>query len=333
MELEAEVQETESDDVNADIAEAMKELDAPDRGDDGKFKAEKEPEAKQSGEPKEAQEPVEKPVEEKKDDSPTAPQSWSAAAKEEWKNATPVLRAEILKRENDIHQALTRHDGELRLGREMKDVVMPYMASIQAEGGTPATAVASLLNTAHILRTGTDEQKRHLILTTAKQFNVDLGVQEESEYVDPTIAALQNEIKQLREIANPQAIESRLRQSFESDKVKSDVDAFASDSANVHFQTVRPLMVAMLNSGQAGDLKEAYDMACMANPTIRSTLLAAQAAEQQAKRKQEVEAKKRAASSIAGSPAIPSNSKATNNSQTSVEDDLRAAFDALESQI
>lgn len=329
MELEAEVQETEADDVNADIAEAIKELDSPARDEEGKFKP--EPEGKPEEVVKEAPEADDKP--ELKDDSTPAPQSWSAAAKEEWKNATPVLRAEILKRENDIHQALTRHDGDLRLGREMKDVVMPYMASIQAEGGTPASAVSSLLNTAHILRTGSAEQKKNLILTTAKQYGVDLGISEEAEYEDPTIVQLKKEILQLREMANPQAIENRLRETFESDKIKHDVEAFASDSANVHFQTVRPLMVAMLNSGQAGNLKEAYDMACMANPTIRSTLLAAQSAEQQAKRKQEMEAKKRAASSIAGSPAVPSNSKATNNPQSSVEDDLRAAFDTLESQI
>ena len=38
MELEAEVQETEADDVNADIAEAIKELDSPARDEEGKFK-------------------------------------------------------------------------------------------------------------------------------------------------------------------------------------------------------------------------------------------------------------------------------------------------------
>jgi hypothetical protein len=83
---------------------------------------------------------------------------------------------------------------------------------------------------------------------------------------------------------------------------------------------------------QSQVLKEAYDMACMANPTIRSTLEAAKAAEQEAKRKQEVAAKKRAASSVTGSPATPSNAKAT-NPKSSVEDDLRAVMDELETRV
>lgn len=304
------------DDIAADLNAAITELEKPEaeRAEDGKFKAAEE----------EALEPVK--------EIPPAPQSWTAEAKAEWANASPRLREEITKRETDFHQALTRHDGDLNLGRQMKEVVTPYLAQIQAEGGTPVTAVQSLLNTAHILRNGTPEQKKHVIVTTAKQYGVDLGVSEEAEYVDPTIASLQQQIEQLKQIANPAAIESRLRERLEGDKVQSDIAAFASDPAHVHFETVKPLMASILNAGQAKDLKEAYDMACMANPQVRSTLEAAKSAELEAKRKQELANKKRAASSITGSPAIPSNSKVT-NPKSSPADDLRAAWDEAESRI
>lgn len=315
IENEVEIEETEAtpvDDIGADVQAAIKELEEP------------------SAEP-ELKEEEAKPLEEVAKEIPQAPQSWSAAAKAEWAKAPDNIRAEVLKREQDMHQALTRHDGELNLGRQMKEVVTPYLATIQAEGGTPVTAVASLLNTAHILRTGTPEQKRAIIINTAKQFNIDIASQEE-EYVDPTIAQLQREIAQLRELANPQVIENRLRERFEGDRVQSDISAFASDPAHVHFETVKPLMASILNAGQAKDLKEAYDMACMANPQVRSTLEAAKAAELEAKRKQEIANKKRAASSITGSPAVSSNSKVTNPKST-VEDDLRAVMDELESRI
>lgn len=317
MELEVEEDTVIAEDnISEDIAKAIEQLETP-REDDGKFKAEEPPVETVEAAPEVVQ---------------AAPQSWSAAAKAEWANASPVLRAEIDKREKDMHQALTRHDGELRLGREVKDIITPYMAQIQAEGATGPQAIASLLNTAHILRTGSAEQKKALILNTAKQYGVDLGVPESDDYVDPTIAAMQKQMEELRRLADPQAIESRLQDKLERGKVESDIAAFASDPANVHFEAVRPLMVAMLNSNQAKDLKEAYDMACMANPQIRSTLEAAKQAEMEAKRKQDIANKKRAASSITGSPATPSNSKVT-NSKTSVEDDLRAAFDELESKI
>jgi hypothetical protein len=317
MEDEVEVIEKPVDDIGADIAKAMDEVadvKEPERAEDGKFKAET------------PEEPAPEPVKE----IPQAPQSWTAEAKAEWAKAPDKIRAEVLKREQDMHQALTRHDGELRLGRDMKEIVTPYLPIIQAEGGTPQTAVRDLLNTAYVLRTGSTEQKRALILNTAKQYGVDLGVQEESEYVDPMLASLRQEIEQLKQIANPQAVESRLRSQLESDRMQADIVAFASDPAHVHFESVRDDMAHYVRKGAS--LKEAYDMACNASPQIRSTLEAAKAAELEAKRKQEIALKKRAASSITGSPAVPSNSKVT-NPKTSVEDDLRAAFDELESKI
>lgn len=331
MDIEQEVIEQPvrlGDDIAADLNAAIEELETPveerTRDEAGKFKSkeevqDKEPEAQVDPTPEAAKE------------LPQAPQSWGATVKAEWANLSEPVRAEILKRENDMHQAMTRHDGDLRLGREMKDVVTPYLAQINAEGGTPVTAVASLLNSAHILRTGSAEAKKALILNTAKQFGVDLGVGEE-EYVDPTIASLKQQIDELRQMANPQAIESRLTERYESSKVQADIAAFASDPAHVHFETVKPLMASILGAGQAKDLKEAYDMACMANPQIRSTLQAAQHAELEAKRKQELANKKRAASSVTGSPAIPSNSKTT-NPKSSPQDDLRAAWDELENKI
>jgi hypothetical protein len=315
MEIEA-----KTDDINADIMAAMDGLE------NGSKVEVKEPEAIDP-----AKEEIIKEDAQKQEPETKAPQSWGGAVKSEWAKLPETVRSEILKRENDIHQMVTRHDGELRLGREIKEVVTPYMSIIQAEGGTPATAVRDLLNTAYVLRTGSPEQKKQLILNTAKQFGIELNVGEEQEYVDPAIAALQKEIQELRQQANPENIQKTLLEQIEQGKVEADIKAFASDPANVHFETVRPLMVAMLNAGQAANLKEAYDMACMANPQIRSTLEAQKAAELQAKRKQENEAKRRAASSLTGSPAVPGNSK-VNNPKASVEDDLRAAFDAVESK-
>lgn len=325
QEIEQSPQQEYTNDVQADLEAAIKEVEGRDRDESGKFVA-KEEKAEVPQEPTEPVEPVEaKEVE-------PAPQSWGAAVKGKWGELPQEVRSEILKREQDIHKALTSGDGELRLGREIKSVIAPYEAQIRAEGATPIQAVESLLNTAYILRTGTPEQKKALILNTAKQYGVDIGAVHDEEYVDPTIAQLKQQIEELKRVADPNYIRSALTKEIESSKIQSDIAAFASDPAHVHFETVKPLMASILGAGQAKDLKEAYDMACMANPTIRSTLEAAKNAELEAKRKQEIQAKKRAASSVTGSPAIPSNSKAT-NPKSSVEDDLRAAFDELETRV
>lgn len=324
-----------NDDVSADLAAAMKELEGGERGEDGKFVAK---------EPEEVVEPA--PETEPAKEIPAPPQSWGEPIKLSWANLPDDVRTAILKREADAHKEFTAPDGALRLGREVKEVITPYMAQIHAEGATAPQAIASLLNTAHILRTGTPERKKALILNTAKQYGVDIGsANEEQEYVDPTIAQMKAQMDELRRLADPAYIRNTLTQEIETTKVNSDIDAFASDPANIHYQSVRPTMKALIESGaidfklpsglgktHAQVLKEAYDMACMANPTIRSTLEAAKSAEIEAKRKQEVMAKKRAASSVTGSPAIPSNAKAT-NPKSSVEDDLRAVMDELETRV
>lgn len=257
------------------------------------------------------------------------PAALSAVAKAKWDSWPAEARAEITKREADVHKMFTSHDGELNLGRKMKEVVTPYMPIIQAEGGTPETAVRDLLNTAYVLRTSQPAQKAQLIQKIIADYNVDMSLLENGsggQQTSPDVAALQNEIATLKQQANPQVLISQLRDTMENEKIQTEVNAFAADAKNVHFQNVKPEMASFMQSGQAKNLQEAYDMACWAKPDIRSTLLATQRAEEQAKQKQVLDAKKKAAVSVAGSPGSKSNSNG--KSEKSLEDELREAMQA-----
>lgn len=264
------------------------------------------------------EEVVEATVVEKND----APIGLSGAIKAKWNELPEDVRQEWSKRESDIHQMMTRHDGELRLGREMKDVVMPYMPIIQAEGGTPASAVKDLLNTAYILRTGSPQQKAHLLRQVAEQYGVDLGqTAQPQERLHPVISQMQQELQNLRQQTSPEFIEKQLQEKLEHVNIQAEVNAFAANSANKYFEQVKAFMAPLLASGQANNMQEAYDMACYANPTIRSTLLAEQNSALEAKRKAELKAKKQASASVTGSPELTSPS--TKAPTKSLEDDLR----------
>lgn len=235
-----------------------------------------------------------------------APQAWTGQMKEKWATLPPDVQAEIVRRENDFHKMVTSKEGELRLGREIKDVITPYMPIITAEGGNPVTAVQSLLNTAYQLRTGTPQQKAALIQQIAETYGVDMGHiqrQGQDQPQDNYILSLQNEIAQLKQTLNPDAIMSRLQEKQEDDRMRAEVNAFAANPANKHYDQVKAVMASLFASGQTRDLQEAYDMACYANPQIRSTLMQEQDAERQAKRKAELTAKKQAAVSVTGSPS------------------------------
>lgn len=287
----------------ADDVATVEETTEPSEGRDekGRFKQKEDPAVELAIEPKAPE--------------VKAPDSWTPTSKAEWEKIPAPVRAEIAKREADMHQAMTRHDGDLRMGREIKEVIMPYLPAIQAEGGTPATAVRDLLNTAYVLRSADPARKAQMVKTIIEQYGVDMNLIGQQEYTDPTIAALQNEIANLKQTMNPDAMQKQLQQRMEQDRVTSEVQAFAADPANAHFETVRPLMKALLESGQYATLQEAYKAACLAHPTIGSTV------QVKPKPVEDIAAKKRAAASITGSPGanVP-NSTAPHQS---LEDDLR----------
>jgi hypothetical protein len=307
--------------VNDEVTQEVTSPETRKRDESGKF-------AKNDNKPENNTETPETP------ETPPAPkveipQGVPPAIKAKWDTLDPEVRAALVKREEDVHKMFTRHDSELNLGRKMKDVIQPYMPIIHAEGGTPETAVQSLLNTAYVLRTAPAAQKTQLFAQMAQQYGVDLsqlGVQQSQP--DNGAYQFQQQLAQLQEQLNPDAIMSRLRDQMEADKINEEVRAFAANPANVHFDTVRAEMAALMQSGRAKNLQEAYDYACWANPETRSTLLAKQEAEKEAKRKAEIEAKKRAAMSVTGSSGKASSTVA--DKPKTLEEELREQMNALE---
>jgi hypothetical protein len=294
-------------------------------GDVSDDKKEADLEDKQAAQPSETAS-TEKPQPEKqKTEHTDIPQGVAPAIKAKWDTLDPDVRAAIVKREEDAHKMFTRHDSELNLGRKMKDVIQPYMPIIQAEGGNPETAVQSLLNTAYQLRTGTPQQKAAMIQQIAATYGVDLSYIQPSQTDQPDVVGyLRQELDSIKKQADPNAILNQLRDEMESDRINQEVKAFAADPANAHFVAVREDMAALLQSGRAKDMREAYDKAIWMNPELRSTLTAKQEADAQAKRKSEIESKKKAAVSVTGSAGIASSTGAKQSK--SIEDELREAM-------
>jgi hypothetical protein len=282
---------------------------------------EKEPQPKEKAKPEKTDsKPSEK---EKHFEQP--PVSLSGHIKAKWNELPSDVRAEWKKREDDIQRMITSHDGELRIGRSIKEIAQPYEAIIRAEGGTVEGAFKDLLNTAYVLRTGSPQQKAQLLIQAAQQYGVDLQnyMGNQGQQNNP-IAALQQEIYQLRQQADPQKIKNQLQEDFERDKVQNEIKAFSSNPENVHFEAVKSTMGSLLASGRAKDLKDAYEMAIWSDPSIRAELLNAQKAQEAEKKKAEMAAKKKASASVAGSHGVSAPS--SNAPKQSIEDQLRSAM-------
>lgn len=300
-----------------------------DRDEGGKFVKQAKEKTEEAAPEKINQEIAEKPqAETQKPDA--APQSWGAGVKAEWNTLPPTVKAEIHKRESDIHQMMTRHDGELRLGREMKEVTVPYMALIQAEGGgSLASVVQGLLNTAYQLRTSSPEQKAQVVQKICETYGVPLQqfaqVNQQQAHVNPEIKQVMDRLSGIEQKFTHQ---STLQKQEEDARVTSEIQAFAANPANTYFEQVRTHMGALFGSGQAKDLQEAYDAACWANPQIRSVLIAAQETAAAEKRKTEIAQKKKASASVTGSPGLNASSTPS-KTHKSAEESVREVFDDL----
>lgn len=295
--IEQEIAETNDAplDLRGEIENAIKEVkekEAPDE-------VREEKPAKQRDETGKfaKKEVVDKPV----DETPktVAPQSWKAEYKDKFATLPPEIQAEIMRREEEVDKTIKNQDEERLFGKQLKETITPYLPIIQAEGGTPATAVKDLLNTAYVLRTGTPEQKRNLILRTAQQYGVDLTQVSQQSDADPQVQALYQKIESLEGRLTQQDMS---REQQERAAIQSEIDAFASNPDHRHFETVKADIAALLNGGRATDLKDAYQKAVWANPDTRSALLAEQEAKRVAEIKAKADAARKAGSSVTGSP-------------------------------
>lgn len=277
-----------------------------------------EPKAEEETEPE-----IEAVVEEKPAIDP--PQSWTADAKKDWATLPPHIQAEIVKRENDTHKMFTAREGELRLGKEMKEVIDPFLPAIRAAGAEPKALIHDLLGTVNTLRNGTEDQKIMVMRNIAEGYGIDLN--KVIGYQQNPLNQLYSELNSLKQQINPQAIIEQLQERQEADRIQTEINTFAANPANKYFEQVKAAMAPLLATGQANNLQDAYDMACWAVPEIRSTMLNSVKAEDATKRKAEIAQKKSAAVSVKGSSSAVQGNTAP--PKRTLEEELAANFDAV----
>jgi hypothetical protein len=270
------------------------------------------------------------PEQSEKEQAPSLapPNGWSAEAKAKWHELSPEIMAAVQKREQDIAKFTSTRDEHASFGKEVYQTVQPYLAQIQAEGGTPTSAIKSLLNTAYVLRTGSPEQKRQLLLQTAAQFGVDLGTPQAQPGAVPGLETLQQRLDRLEhERQQERAAEQNRLQA----EVQTEIETFAADPKHPHYEAVKGHMSALIAQGLAKDLQDAYDQAVWARPDTRATLAAQQRAEEEQKRraeaKQRAEDAKRKNVSITGGPGNTAAASAPGG--RSIREELLAASAAV----
>lgn len=235
------------------------------------------------------------------------PSSWKPAAKAAWEALPADIRAEVHRREQNFLEGQARLLPDAELGRNMRQTIEPYRMLIEAEGGTPERAVASLLQTAALFRVGTPQQKQAALYQIAQQYGVPLPSAQEAEqpqgaapgeFRDPRLDALLQQAEMQRMEA---ARQQQMREQYEINRLDQ-VVAQWSEAVDSNGKELRPYysnvegdiaalipQIRAANPGAKAEdvLQQAYDRACWAHPEIRPLLLRQQQDQMEASRRAE----------------------------------------------
>lgn len=286
------------------------------------------------------------------------PRAWNAQEQGLWKDIPAPVKAAIARREADVHRALSTYDGARRVGNDFAKVATEFQQLVKYRGGNPIALVRETFAQLHQLYGSTPQQRATLLRDIASRMGADMsaftaGAKPAAGAVTPgvqpngaqpqTVALppeVQTRIDQMSAyIARQQQHEQRQqqeqqqRQEAEMAQATGEIEAFRSDPAHSHYDTVSDLMISLLNGGAAQTLEEAYGLAVKAHPEVSKQLeTEARAAADAAQRQRALALKARQkGGGVRGAPGRVPDSQS--GSRGSVRDDLLAAAAEARSRV
>lgn len=265
---------------------------------------------------------------------------WKKAALAELDKLPPEVQqafiAEDKRREENFHKGIEQYRTGHTVAKEWDEVITPYRATIDQFQVKPQEAVKQLLATDHILRYGQPHQKIGTVLQVLQNYGInpaDLAAiaqgNTQQELQDPQYQALNQRLAQFEQAQmaqHQQAEQARMQAERQTQTtIQSQIEAFASDPDHEHFDLLKPMMGGLLQTGQAKDLSEAYEMAFKAHPQTANIWIAQQ-------QKQWADSRKAAASKAKQVTNVRSNGRASTAKPTTaatMEETIRLTAEKL----
>lgn len=207
-----------------------------------------------------------------------APSTWTAAAQAQWATLPPAIREEIARRENNMVQGIEQYRTEANVGRILHKAVEPMLPHLQSAGIPPQAFISNLVG-AHMFLANQQvpqEQKTAYVTKMLADYGIAIpgtASQQQEDFVDPEVKALRDTVSRLESRLN--GVDQKTAAETRAQLAK-EVDAFSKDPVNQHWADVADDMALLLKAQPSLTLKEAYDKAVWANPTIRATEIARQ---------------------------------------------------------
>lgn len=288
------------------------------------------------------------------------PPGWSIKSKSEWEQLPEHVRADVLRREQEVNRGLAEYAG-----------LRPYADRARQSGITLSDALARYVQMEDILRQDkeggflhiaenmrlTQNEAATLFANLAQRLGhqpaagqADAPADQNAEaqlrqWLNPMLTPLQQQIQQLERQLVQQTQQQRTQHESAAQKT---IEQFRADPAHRYYDNLEDSIGTILEKGliqrtgdYSADLKAAYDLACRLDPEISELLIneriAKSGGSQKTKQVQEAEKARAASRSINGSPspgaaegkkAFEGSSYGSKTYNDDLEDDIRAAVRA-----
>jgi hypothetical protein len=199
------------------------------------------------------------------------PKSWKKEMAPEWASASPGLKAYVREREAQVMRGINMY----QQGYQAWDnLIQPFKPVLEQNPEVNPIVLMQGLMATHLQLlspTVSSEEKTGLVKNLLTQYGINLEPGSAPQ-VDPALVARLQKAEQMI-----QRFEQHQRQAG-VDTFKKQVDDFAALPENEFFNEVGTDILRFIQTGTAATLKEAYDLACWANPAVRAKMIAKQQA-------------------------------------------------------
>lgn len=263
---------------------------------------------------------------------------WSDEVKEAFKSLPRNLQEHLLQRERDVETHLTKKSQEIaERSREFEGLgrIAETRRQVAAMNGM---TVEQELSQLYQLSDYASKDPLGFVQYFAQQRGLDLsGLSQQGgqgDDADP-VSALKQQVSKLEQTIQQQ---QQTTQQQQLNQFNGIVEAFRSSEGNTHFDTVQNEILAIIPMIQRDNpsmapqdvLKEAYDRACYANPTVRQQIIDAQKTAEEAKRiERDKEAARRARDAQGKFVKSGDESGKTHFEDESFEETMSRAFDKM----
>lgn len=243
------------------------------------------------------------------------PATWSATAKAEFSKLPPIVQQEVLKREKDIDNGRAQWDQKGERLNKIDAFMAPHRDRLALAGTDEISFLGALVKADEMLRTNPQQA----IVQIAAMYGLNLG---QPGAQQPQGAPALQTPEAIQQIVDQQVQAALAKRSEEQERATyaSEWETFRTSPEHPYAENVKQAMAALLRQDQAPDLKTAYDMACWANPEVRTLLLAQHAKPQVASPSSP------AGLSVTGARSNGQIAHIAASSNASIEDDVRAAM-------